>query len=223
MTTPQPDHRKYTDAFKIDMHVHTLHSGDSEANPEDMVQAAITRGLHGIAFTEHYSYEASGYATALAEKYSGKIIILRGVEISADEGHLLVYGVNTDNLLPIGAPSVEIIETVTKRGGVVIPSHPFRRGSSIGDMARRLKGLTALEGYNGCNLHSMNEMAVALAANLGLPFTGGSDAHAPSEIGSCYTEFYTEVTQDNFIETLKNGHYRGFDSRKISRQTLPLI
>lgn len=205
------------------MHVHTLHSGDSEANPEEMVQAAIDKGLHGIAFTEHYSYEASGYATALAQKYQDKITILRGVEVSADEGHLLVFGVNTDNLLPIGAPSWEVIKTVTNQGGVIIPSHPYRRGSSIGDLARRLKGITAIEGCNGCNLHSMNEMAIALAGNLGLPFTGGSDAHAPSEVGSCYTEFYTQVTGDNFIETLKKGHYRGYDSRKISRQTLPLI
>ena len=52
---------------------------------------------------------------------------------------------------------------------------------------------------------------------LHLPFTGGSDAHDPKEVGSCYTEFNDKVTSDNFIDLLKQGNYQGVDTRKISR------
>jgi len=212
-----------TMSVRVDLHVHTLHSGDNETEPEEMIEEAINRGLHGIAFTEHYSYEASQYADQLRGKYLNRIKLFRGVEISAAEGHLLVFGLNTDRLSLGGAPAAEIMEAASEHGGVVIPSHPYRRGSSLGDMVIGLSGFTALEGYNGCNLHPMNIMAIEAAASLGLPFTGGSDAHAPTEVGSCYTEFDTEVTEDNFIETLKTGRYRGRDIRKISRQAFPIL
>ena len=36
-----------------DTHLHTRYSGDSTAEPEDMVQAALQHGLDGIGFTDH--------------------------------------------------------------------------------------------------------------------------------------------------------------------------
>lgn len=204
------------------MHVHTLHSGDNNARPEDMVEEAIKLGLNGITFTEHYSYEASDYVEVLRDKYRNRIKLFRGVEISAAEGHLLVYGLNTDGLSLGGTPASELLRSASEHGGVVIPSHPYRRGSSLGKLVMGLGGFAALEGYNGCNLHSMNMMAIDAAVSLGLPFTGGSDAHDPSEVGSCYTEFYTEVTEDNFIAALRAGSYTAHDTRKISRVAFPL-
>jgi len=186
--------------FKLDLHVHTRFSGDSDADPEEMVRVAIRRGLDGIAFTEHYSYEASEFAEELKKKYAGSIRIFRGVEFSAEEGHCLVFGVNTDRLSIKGAPAEELARLVAGRGGILIPSHPFRRGTGVGDIVRNLKNMTAIEGYNGCNMHAMNIMAVEAANEMGLPITGGSDAHTPAEIGSCYTEFETDVNEKNFIK-----------------------
>lgn len=202
---------------KIDLHVHSLHSGDNPTDPEEVVQQAIERGLDGIAFTEHYSYEASEGVELLRKKYSGQIMLFRGVEFSAAEGHCLVYGVNTDRLSMKYAPIADLVRVVTSHGGISIPSHPYRGVNSIGDIIRNLKGIAAVEGYNGCNMHSFNQKAVDTAQALNLPFTGGSDAHAAGEIGSCYTEFSDIVTYDNFIELLKKGRYRGIDTRKISR------
>src|SRR5574340_1224887 len=73
--------------FKIDLHVHSRYSGDTDSDPEDLVLRAISLGLQGIAFTEHYYYAASEYAGGLREKYGESILILRGVEFSAAEGH----------------------------------------------------------------------------------------------------------------------------------------
>lgn len=203
--------------FKIDLHVHTKYSGDNDSDPEDAVLRAIELGLHGIAFTEHYSYEASEPVEILKEKYRNSILIFRGVEFSTAEGHCLIFGVDTDRLSIKYASVTEVMRVVHKEGGVVIPSHPYRSVNSLGDLVRNMPGLCALEGYNGCNMHAYNVKAIKAAEALKLPFTGGSDAHTPWEVGSCFTEFDDAVTEDNFIDALKAGKFRGVDTRKISR------
>jgi predicted metal-dependent phosphoesterase TrpH len=203
--------------FKIDLHVHSKYSTDNDADPEETVQRAIELGLQGIAFTEHYYYGASEPAEALREKYRDSIMILRGVEFSTAEGHCLIFGADTDTMGIKYAPLADVVRFVQKAGGVVIPSHPFRPGTSLGDLVRSIEGITGLEGYNGANMHSYNVKAIEAAKARDLPFTGGSDAHAPREVGSCYTAFDEIVTYSNFIDLLRAGKYRGVDTRKISR------
>ena len=203
---------------KIDLHIHSRESGDNDADPEEIVEEALARGLDGIAITEHYSYEASEHAERLREKYRGVIMVLRGVEFSAAEGHCLVFGVNTDRLSMKFAPIQDVVRQVTAAGGVVIPSHPYRGGNSLGELVLELPGISGIEGYNGANMHAMNKKAIRTAQKLELPFTGGSDAHSPAEVGSCYTEFDDPVTPENFLDLLRRGRYRGVDVRKISRQ-----
>ncbi|MEK6672833.1 MAG: PHP domain-containing protein [Nitrospirota bacterium] len=201
-------------AFKIDLHVHSKYSEDNTADPEEMVIRAIDMGLDAIAFTEHYYYEASEPAEGLKERYSGRISIFRGVEYSSAEGHCLIFGLDTDRLALNYAPVEDIIKAVNKSGGVVIPSHPYRTGSSMGDTLLRINGICALEGHNGCNMRLYNSRAVETARMLNLPYTGGSDAHSAGEVGSCYTVFQDTATDDNLIELLKNGNYQGIDVRK---------
>ncbi len=203
--------------FNIDLHVHTKYSGDNEAEPEEEIIRALELGLQGLAFTEHYFYEASEPVEILKEKYAGRILIFRGVEFSSAEGHCLVYGANTDKLSIKYTPMRDVIRVVNRAGGVVIPSHPYRSVNSIGDGVFDVEGICALEGYNGCNMHPFNAKAVEVAGSLNLPYTGGSDAHASHEVGSCYTAFNTAVTVENLVSLLKGGEYRGVDMRKISK------
>ena len=78
-----------------DTHMHTHHSGDSEAAVQDMIESAIRKGLDGICFTDHFDYDYpdepdlflldfdSYYQEimSLQEKYKGRFPILWGVEI----------------------------------------------------------------------------------------------------------------------------------------------
>ncbi|GBE04048.1 histidinol-phosphatase [bacterium BMS3Abin09] len=203
--------------FKIDLHIHTKHSGDNNSEPEDVVIHAIDANLNGIAFTEHYSYEASEYVDELRGKYGKDILIFRGVEFSAADGHCLVFGVDTDRAGIRGATMKEVVRVVNEKGGVVIPTHPFRGGYSIGERARELKGICAIEGYNGYSHYSQNKKAIEMAEEMGLQYTGGSDSHSAHEVGVCYTDFNTEVTYENLIEILKTGDYKGVDTRKVSK------
>jgi predicted metal-dependent phosphoesterase TrpH len=206
---------------KIDLHVHSKYSGDTDSDPEESVIRAIELGLAGIAFTEHYYYGASEPVELLKEKYGERIMIVRGVEFSAAEGHCLIFGADTDTLAIKHAPVEDVVRIVHKAGGVVIPSHPYRSVNSLGDVVRKLGTIRALEGYNGCNPYAFNLRAIETAGAMNIPYTGGSDAHVPEEVGSCYTEFDHAVTPENFIDALKRGKYRGIDTRKISRTIIP--
>src|SRR5271157_5823254 len=106
--------------FKMDLHVHSVYSEDNSSDPEEMVLRAIEMKLDGLAFTEHYSYAASGHIEALKERYSSTVRIFRGVEYSSAEGHCLIFGVDTDSLLSRHAPVEEVISIVNEAGGVVI-------------------------------------------------------------------------------------------------------
>jgi predicted metal-dependent phosphoesterase TrpH len=208
--------------WRVDLHVHSRFSGDNEAEPEEVVERAIERGLDGIAFTEHYLFEASAFVTGLRERYRGRILLLRGVEYSSAEGHCLVFGVDTDRLDLGRAPLGEVVRAVDAAGGVVIPSHPYRGGSGAGDLIRRVPGICAVEGCNGVNMPPMNQRAIEVAEALGLPYTGGSDAHQARDVGACCTLFRDRVTEENLLALLKAGRYRGEDRRgKMSHSWIP--
>ena len=79
-----------------DTHMHCRFSGDSEADPEDMIKAARAAGLDGVCFTDQLdydfpsdppdlfvldteAYELSGHA--LSDKYKDIFPVLHGIEI----------------------------------------------------------------------------------------------------------------------------------------------
>ena len=144
------------------------------------------------------------------------------MEFSALEGHCLIFGVNTDFLPIKDSPLKYITRVVTESGGVVVPSHPYRKGNGMGDTIKEVQGICAVEGYNGCNMPAYNDMAVAAAGSLNLPLTGGSDAHHPQEVGLCFTEFDEEATHENLVDLLRAGNYRGVDNRKHLYSYRPL-
>lgn len=85
---------------RIDYHMHTCFSGDSEANPREHIEEAIKKGLDEICFTDHrdfdypidtFELDTSAYfktLRALQEEYKEKIIIKIGVEIGLDRDHV---------------------------------------------------------------------------------------------------------------------------------------
>lgn len=81
--------------MKADVHMHCYFSSDSETRPEDMVEAAIAKGLEIICFTDHYDKDNFDWGPedifdeeryfkempALRERYKDRIDIRIGAEI----------------------------------------------------------------------------------------------------------------------------------------------
>jgi predicted metal-dependent phosphoesterase TrpH len=196
----------------IDLHCHTKYSRDCYLEPLDLIKRARQLGLDGVCITEHYSYALSRAVTD--EGQGDGLVILRGLEISTNMGHLLAYGVkddswNTwtrDNYLDIG----EVIRNVHLRGGICVPAHPFRGWDSLGDAIFTLDGLDAVETHNGSNGSDANEKAIHAASRLSLPSIGGSDCHSIEQVGRACTEFPNPIqTIDDMIGEIRKGNCRG--------------
>ncbi len=85
---------------KIDYHMHTRFSADSEASPREHIEEAIKKGLNEICFTDHkdfeypfmpFDHDASLYFLQLKQlvnEYKDKICIKIGLEIGLDMNYI---------------------------------------------------------------------------------------------------------------------------------------
>jgi predicted metal-dependent phosphoesterase TrpH len=198
----------------VDLHVHTFASGDAIAAPEELLDRALAIGLDGIVVTEHDSYEASETAADFGE--GSGLVVLRGIEITTDLGHLLVYGLEDDSWRSLAGaegvvPAQSLVDYVRDAGGVAVPAHPFRAGGGFaGEALTSLAGLFAIEGFNGAAMRSENAEACAFAARYELRLTGGSDAHMPGHVGRAVTQLERRVeTIADLVTELKAGRFLG--------------
>jgi predicted metal-dependent phosphoesterase TrpH len=202
--------------MKIDLHCHTRHSFDSDMAPEALIEQSICMGLDGICITEHFSVEASRPVEDIPVPEG--FLVFRGVEISTDLGHLLVYGIPDDSWniwngnLRLNAR--DIIKQIHRLGGICAPSHPFRGMESFGAMALDMDGLDAIETHNGCNTIEMNLQAMTCARIRRLPSIGGSDCHRKEQVGRAYTVFSNPVKSIfDLVAEIRKGNCRGVDIR----------
>lgn len=198
----------------IDAHCHTCHSYDNWLEPVDLVRRAKSLGLDGICVTEHHSYEASAPVEHIGREEG--LLVLRGVEIATDRGHLLAYGIEDDSWNRWGRngylPLAEVIRRIDELGGICVPAHPYREigVASLLDGLFGLEGIAAVETHNGGNLDADNELAARAARHLGLPGLGGSDCHKVGAVGRCATEFSVTVADmPGFIAAVRAGACRG--------------
>lgn len=215
----------------IDTHCHTKYSYDNWLEPVDLVRRAKQLGIDAVCITEHYSYEASQPVEQIG--CDEGILVLRGVEISTDRGHLLAYGVEDDgwnrwgrdNYLPLG----EVIERINDLGGICVPAHPFREVglASLLEGLLELQGIAAVETHNGNNSDSDNELALRAARHMGLPTLGGSDCHKVEAVGCCATEFDRAIAgMGDFIAAVRAGacraaYYPGFRPASVRAAAVP--
>ena len=81
------------DTVLIDLHSHTRPiSWDSFLTPDELVERGRDAGLDGIVFCEHDFCWDPEEVRALARRHS--FLVLAGVEINTEDGHILVYGVD---------------------------------------------------------------------------------------------------------------------------------
>ena len=207
----------------IDLHTHTYPvSPCSRMSADELIRAAMKRGLDAVCVTDHHTWEGGRAAQALArEKYG--FTVFRGVEARTTLGDILVFGLDED--FEPGMDGAELLQHVAGAGGAAVLAHPFRHGGGwalwywleqnglkldTGLAARsELEHIHAVETFNGHVDGLALSQAEDLARILGLPVVGGSDAHSAERVGVTATEFARPVADETELaREIREGRVR---------------
>ena len=190
--------------MKVDLHLHdNKYSTDSHISIEEIVKEAKRKGLDGIALTNHENPDVVKEIDQLVEKYD--FVIFPGVEYLTKDGDIVAFGI--DKLPDEQMSAQEFIEYVDKFGGTCTAAHPYRTNNrGLEDKLYTVKGLTAIEGYNGSTSDYHNGLAVKAGKELGIQVIGSSDAHVVEKVGVYATLLpYKVKNVKELIEALKTN------------------
>lgn len=207
----------------IDLHTHTKNGSPcSYVEPDKLIQQAKLLGLDGICFTEHNQLWDTKALEKLRIKHD--FLVLGGIEATIDDGgQVLAFGLHQHGPWLSIYRLKDLRQAVDEVGGIIIAAHPFRGyspsfystchpGSPEFDDACQnpiLKLVDAMETHNGHGAFSQHSFSTEVASHLNLKATGGSDAHAAPELGTCFTIFENKIrNEQELIAELKRGKYR---------------
>jgi len=189
--------------LKLDLHVHTVFSGDALTRPREAISWAKRAGLNGLAITDHDTLRGAEVALRLAR---GKgVLVIPGLEVESPGGHVLALGISEP--VRSGLSLAETVEAIREAGGISILAHPFGLLAPKKWSSDALNALDAIEVVNARELlfEFSKWMAKKLASSFNKPGTGGSDAHSPEAIGMAYTLVEAEPDIDDVLEAIRKG------------------
>lgn len=193
---------------RVDLHTHTMWSGDSTTTPDEVAEAVAEAGIDVLCITDH---NAIAGAVALADQLPCRVIV--GEEMRTTHGELI--GLFLTERVPMGAPPADTARLIRAQGGVVYVPHPFdpmRRNIATGALEALVDdGLVdAMEVLNAkTSLDSLNRRAAEFASEHGVLAGAGSDAHVPGAFGAAYVEMPDFDGPTEFLAKLPEGRIIG--------------
>lgn len=192
--------------MKFDLHVHSQLSYDCKMSVDELAEAAKNAGLSGVAVCDHNIFRA--------HRSRSGIYMIPACEYSTDVGHLVVLfqkeHINESLVRDKNGRFFwrDVVKAAHDQGALVFFAHPFSpEHRHTKTLYREVDGI---EVYNSRVVHSRvkdaNERAKKLCQELHKPFSAGSDAHSPSEVGTSYWECSlpdSELESPDFEEKLK--------------------
>lgn len=172
--------------LRLDLHIHSERSPDGRMSLEEIGARARKAGLDGVAVCDHDR-------TPEELPDLEDVLLIPGVEVSTEYGHLLGLFVTK----PVaGHELAGAVEEIHRQGGLAVLAHPFERSTDAERLSPILPLLDGVEVWNS-RAERKNKKANAMARELaranGLRPFGGSDAHLPQEIGSAVTAVEAEA------------------------------
>ena len=193
---------------RVDLHTHTMWSGDSTTTPEEFAGAVSSGGLDVVCITDH---NAIAGAVELRDRVDARVIV--GEELRTAAGEII--GLFLAERIPMGVGHVDASRAIRDQGGVVYVPHPFdtmRRNlneAALYELAE-LDLIDAVEVLNAkTSLGSLNRRAADFAAEFGIVGGAGSDAHVPEALGAAYVEIDDFDGPMEFLAALANAEVVG--------------
>lgn len=193
---------------RVDMHSHTMWSGDSTTTPDEIEAAVLDSGIDVLCITDH---NAIAGAVELADRLPCRVIV--GEELRTQLGEII--GLFLTERVPFGVSPAEAARRIRDQGGIVYVPHPFdpMRSNLRADIIDQLvdDGLVdAIEVRNGkTSLEHLNQQAADYAVERGLLAGAGSDAHVPAALGAVYVEMPDFDGPEAFTRSLARGEVVG--------------
>ncbi|WZO97174.1 PHP-associated domain-containing protein [Isosphaeraceae bacterium EP7] len=192
---------------KFDHHLHTSrHSPDSIIDPNVLAVRGRAAGLDGLVITEH---DHQWSAEELEEINAGLVdfVILSGVEVSAFEGHFLVYGLPDLTDVRPGMRVRELLKVVRRRGAAIVAAHPYRWDQDFDSIvAENGASFDGIEMVSNNVTPQTRAKAERLLSRLPMGRTGSSDAHQAEVVGCYHTEFPGTIrTMADFVTAVRSG------------------
>jgi len=211
------------EGFIIDLHAHTFPASQCSAvNVDQLIKEAQRIGLDALCLTDHNHVWEPHTIKNLTQKHG--FLVLSGNEITTDQGDMLVFGMSQDIQGIIKLEELKPLVDASK--GFLIAAHPFRGflvfdtshiGMTVQKAIQRpaFKQVHAIEVLNGKVTAQENRFARDVAEHLGLPGTGGSDAHDLEDVGKYATRFHDPIhSEQDLVVALHSGNFNPITFRK---------
>ena len=170
--------------------------------PENILRVARSRGLDGIAITDHGTIVG---ALETASYASEDFPVIVGAEFALKEGEIIGLFLKEE----IRSKTILCaIDEIHAQGGIAVLPHPFKRKDKWdSDIIERID---AIEVFNARGepkqFSSKNSLAKSLAKKYEKSFTGGSDAHFYFEIGRGFTQLNDDLSLNEIKLAIVEGH-----------------
>lgn len=189
---------------RADLHIHTIASDGTASVAEILQHVENHTKLDVIGIADHERIEAAVEGQRLARERGSRVEVVVAEEVTTRSGHLL--GVFLQAQLKRGQRLETSVAEIHEQGGLAIVPHPFSaftlgmRKHAILRVHQSRDPLVywdALEGFNPSTAGRYGRAATArIAAELGLPLVGNSDAHTLDTVGDGYTIFPGSTAED---------------------------
>jgi predicted metal-dependent phosphoesterase TrpH len=176
--------------LRIDMHVHSSYSRDSVIPEETIFQCWRKTGIIPLV-CDHDTLEGSNRVMRAIHAESPDIPSVLAEEVTTREGEII--GLFLTEEIPPGLSAAETLDLIHGQGGLSLVPHPFcdHRGHVLRAATRNalVDRIDLIEGHNARTLsEDEDRLGIVFASEMGIPFTVGSDAHIPFELGRVWME-----------------------------------
>ena len=196
---------------RVDMHSHTMFSGDSTTTLDEIAESVIEAGIDVLCVTDHNAIEGA-LRLQRALEGDGVCRVVVGEEVRTHTG--------------------ETARQIRSQGALVYIPHPFdpmRRNLTEASLEEiTAAGLVdAIEVHNSkTSLQSLNARALGFGVEHALGLGAGSDAHVPHALGSAFVEMPDFDGPTEFLSKLREGRIVGHHwdkARPWSARIIPSV
>lgn len=193
---------------RVDLHSHTMWSGDSTTTPDELERAVTDSAIDVLCITDHNAVVG---AVEMADRLPCRVVV--GEELRTHAGEII--GLFLTERIPIGLGPADTCRRIRDQGGVVYIPHPFdpMRANLRAETLDDLVGQGLVDAIEVCNaktsLESLNRQAADYGSAHGLRAGAGSDAHVPDAVGAAYVEMPDFDDAASFLVALESARVVG--------------